>query len=150
MESIELINWQELHLLEDEASAKDTCFVRCLVQQVQKAQKNPFLKPIVKPIVNNLMMAHALRIHNYEPPAQIPPPQEVPNAGAARVFHEENGELILKMRVPQEVLAHHQGIHDNPWNVKMTLLLACTTIIERSKKGSKDNLPPAKLLLLLQ
>ena len=30
------------------------------------------------------MMAHALRIHNYEPPAQTPPPQEIPSAGAAR------------------------------------------------------------------
>ena len=29
-------------------------------------------------------MAHALRIHNCEPPAQIPPPQENPNADAAR------------------------------------------------------------------
>ena len=68
----------------------------------------------------------------------------------ALLFREENGELIIKMRVPQEVLVHHQGIHGNPWNVKITLLLACTTTVERSKKGSDDGLPPAKLLPLLQ
>ena len=54
------------------------------------------------------------------------------------------------MRVPQEVLAHHQGVHDDAWNVKITLLLACTTIVERSKKGRGDGIPPAKLLPLLQ
>ena len=80
MASSEQINWQDIHLSDDEASAQGTRAVRFVVQQVEKAQKNPYLKPIL----NNLMMAHALRIHNYEPPAQIPPPQEVPNAGAGR------------------------------------------------------------------
>ena len=80
MASSEQINWQDIHLSDDEASAQGTRAVRFVVQQVEKAQKNPYLKPIL----NNLMMAHALRIHNYEPPAQIPPPQEVPKAGAGR------------------------------------------------------------------
>ena len=80
MASSEQINWQDIHLSDDEASAQGTRAVRFVVQQVEKAQKNPYWKPNL----NNLMMAHALRIHNYEPPAQIPPPQEVPNADAAR------------------------------------------------------------------
>ena len=65
MASSEQINWQEIHLLDDEARAQGTRTVCFVVQQVEKAQKNPYLKPIL----NNLMMAHALRIHNYEPPA---------------------------------------------------------------------------------
>ena len=80
MASIEQVNWQEIHLSDDEASAQGTRAVHFVVQQVEKTQKNPYLKPIL----NNLMMTHALRIHNYEPPAQIPPPQEVPNEDAAR------------------------------------------------------------------
>ena len=65
------------------------------------------------------------------------------------LFRKQNMELILKMRFSQEVLAHRQGVHDELWNVKTTLLLACTTTIKRSKKGSGDGLPPAKLLPLL-
>ena len=80
MASSEQINWQELHLSNNEASAQGTCAIHFVVQQVEKAQNNPYLKPIL----NNLMMAHALRIQNYEPPVQIPPPQVVPSAGAAR------------------------------------------------------------------
>ena len=80
MASSEQINWQELHLSNDEVSAQGSLAVCFVVQQVKKAQKNPYLKPIL----NNLMMAHALRIHNNEPPAQIPPPQEVPDVGVAR------------------------------------------------------------------
>ena len=83
MASSEQINWQEIHLSDDEASAQGTRAVRFVVQQVEKDQKIPYLKPIL----NNLMMAHTLRIHNYEPPAQIPPPQEVPNADAERGSH---------------------------------------------------------------
>ena len=65
MASNEQINWQELHLFEDEASAQGTRAVCFVVQKVEKAQNNPFLRPIL----NNLMMAHALGIQNYEPPA---------------------------------------------------------------------------------
>ena len=52
---IKQINWQEIHLSKDEASAQGTRAVRFVVQQVEKAQKNPYLKPIL----NNLMMARA-------------------------------------------------------------------------------------------
>ena len=70
MASSEQINWQELHLFKDEASAQGTRTIHFVVQQVEKAQNTPFLKSIL----NNLMMAHALKIQNYELPAQIPPP----------------------------------------------------------------------------
>ena len=68
----------------------------------------------------------------------------------ALLFYKLNRELILKMRFPQEVLAHRQGVHNALWNVKTTLLLACTTTVKRSKKGSGDDLPPVKLLPLLR
>ena len=76
----EQMNWQEIHLFDDEASAQGTPAVRFVVQQVEKAQNNPYLKPIL----NNLMMAHTLRNQNYKPSTQIPSPQEVPNVGVAR------------------------------------------------------------------
>ena len=80
MASSEQINWQELDLFEDEASVQGTRTIRFVVQQVEKAQKKPYMKPIL----NNLMMARVLRIQNYEPPMQICPLQEVPSMGAAR------------------------------------------------------------------
>ena len=70
MASSEQINWQEIYLSNDEASAQGTCAICFVVQQVKKAQNNPFLWPNL----NNLMMVHILRIQKYEPPVQIPPP----------------------------------------------------------------------------
>ena len=52
------INLQDIHLLEDETRTQGMHAMHFIVQQVEKAQKNPFLKPIL----NNLMMAHALRV----------------------------------------------------------------------------------------
>ena len=40
----EQLNWQEIHLSEDEASAQGTHAVRFLVQQVEKAQNNSLLR----------------------------------------------------------------------------------------------------------
>ena len=39
MASSEQINWQEIHLFNDEASAQGTRTIRFVVQQVEKAQK---------------------------------------------------------------------------------------------------------------
>ena len=76
----EQLDWQEIHLSEDEASAQGTHAVRFLVQQVEKAQKNPYLKPIL----NNLMMAHALRLGIYEPNMEFPTAREVSSEGVGR------------------------------------------------------------------
>ncbi|MCO5604825.1 hypothetical protein L7F22_058998 [Adiantum nelumboides] len=78
------LDWQEIHLSEDEASAQGTHAVRFLVQQVEKAQNNSLLRPML----NNLMRAHGLQLLNYEPPTQDPTFQEVSNEGNAR---EERG-----------------------------------------------------------
>ncbi|MCO5553384.1 hypothetical protein L7F22_006905 [Adiantum nelumboides] len=80
----EQLNWQEIHLSEDEASAQGTHAVRFLVQQVEKAQNNSLLRPML----NNLMRAHGLQLLNYEPPTQDPSFQEASNEGNAR---EERG-----------------------------------------------------------
>ncbi|MCO5571463.1 hypothetical protein L7F22_025203 [Adiantum nelumboides] len=80
----EQLNWQEIYLSEDEASAQGTHAVRFLVQQVEKAQNNSLLRPML----NNLMRAHGLQLLNYEPPTQDPTVQEVSNEGNAR---EERG-----------------------------------------------------------
>ncbi|MCO5563733.1 hypothetical protein L7F22_017380 [Adiantum nelumboides] len=80
----EQLNWQEIHLSEDEASAQGTHAVRFLVQQVEKAQNNSLLRPMF----NNLMRAHGLQLLNYEPPTQDPSFQEASNEGNAR---EERG-----------------------------------------------------------
>ncbi|MCO5601434.1 hypothetical protein L7F22_055555 [Adiantum nelumboides] len=80
----EQLNWQEIHLSEDEASAQGTHAVRFLVQQVEKAQNNFLLRPML----NNLMRAHGLQLLNYEPSTQDPTVQEVSNEGNAR---EERG-----------------------------------------------------------
>ncbi|MCO5564538.1 hypothetical protein L7F22_018200 [Adiantum nelumboides] len=80
----EQLNWQEIHLSEDEASAQRTHAVRFLVQQVEKAQNNSPLRPML----NNLMRAHGLQLLNYEPPTQDPSFQEASNEGNAR---EERG-----------------------------------------------------------
>ena len=69
MTSGEQITLQEIHLLEDEASTQGTHDVCFIVKQVEKAQKKPFLKPII----DSLMMVHALRLLTYEPPVQNPP-----------------------------------------------------------------------------
>ena len=37
------INWQDLNLVDDEASAKGTQALRFLIQRVQEAQQNPLL-----------------------------------------------------------------------------------------------------------
>ncbi|MCO5578071.1 hypothetical protein L7F22_031909 [Adiantum nelumboides] len=78
------LDWQEIHLSEDEASAQGTHAVRFLVQQVEKAQNNFLLRPML----NNLMRAHGLQLLNYEPPTQDPSFQEASNEGNAR---EERG-----------------------------------------------------------
>ncbi|MCO5600400.1 hypothetical protein L7F22_054512 [Adiantum nelumboides] len=78
------LDWQEIHLSEDEASAQGTHAVRFLVQQVEKAQNNSRLRPML----NNLMRAHGLQLLNYEPPTQDPSFQEASNEGNAR---EERG-----------------------------------------------------------
>ncbi|MCO5579768.1 hypothetical protein L7F22_033629 [Adiantum nelumboides] len=78
------LDWQEIHLSEDEASAQRTHAVRFLVQQVEKAQNNSLLRPML----NNLMRAHGLQLLNYEPPTQDPTFQKVSNEGNAR---EERG-----------------------------------------------------------
>ncbi|MCO5573570.1 hypothetical protein L7F22_027342 [Adiantum nelumboides] len=80
----EQLNWQEIHLSEDEASAQGTHAVRFLVQQVEKAQNHSLLRPVF----NNLMRAHGLQLLNYEPPTQDPSFQEASNEGNAR---EERG-----------------------------------------------------------
>ncbi|MCO5570274.1 hypothetical protein L7F22_023993 [Adiantum nelumboides] len=80
----EQLNWQEIHLSEDKASAQGTHAVRFLVQQVEKAQNNSLLRPML----NNLMRAHGLQLLNYEPPTQDPSFQEPSNEGNAR---EERG-----------------------------------------------------------
>ena len=72
MATSEQIDWNTIHLSEDEASAEGTRAICFIVQQVERAQNNPFLKPML----NNLMMAHALKLLTYEPPAHISPPHE--------------------------------------------------------------------------
>ncbi|MCO5607167.1 hypothetical protein L7F22_061360 [Adiantum nelumboides] len=79
----EQLNWQEIHLSEDEASAQGTHAVRFLVQQVEKAQNNSLLRPML----NNLTRAHGLQLLNYEPPTQNPSFQEASNEGNAREEH---------------------------------------------------------------
>ncbi|MCO5546593.1 hypothetical protein L7F22_000022 [Adiantum nelumboides] len=79
------LDWQEIHLSEDEASAQGTHAVRFLVQQVEKAQNNSLLRPML----NNLMRAHGLQLLNYEPPTQDPTFQEVLNEGTTREERED-------------------------------------------------------------
>ena len=74
----EQLNWQEIHLFEDEASAQGTHAVRFLAQQVEKAQKK---NSLLRPMLNNLMRAHGLQLLNYETPQPDPNPQEVLNEG---------------------------------------------------------------------
>ena len=89
MASNEQVNWEELHLSEDEASAQGTRAMRFLVQQVEKAQKNP----LTRPILNNLMMAHALSLSPYETPAPNPiPSRDVPGSMEGKVTSKEREE----------------------------------------------------------
>ncbi|MCO5579897.1 hypothetical protein L7F22_033762 [Adiantum nelumboides] len=83
MEGSTQLDWQKIHLSEDEASAEGVRAIQFLVQQVEKARNNPLLRPIL----NNLMMAHVLRLMDYETPAQIPPIQEVPSGGHGGNVH---------------------------------------------------------------
>ena len=39
------INWQDLNLVHDEASAEETRALRFLIQRGQEAQQNPLLRP---------------------------------------------------------------------------------------------------------
>ncbi|MCO5547351.1 hypothetical protein L7F22_000800 [Adiantum nelumboides] len=82
------LDWQEIHLSEDEASAQGTHAVRFLVQQVEKAQNNSLLRPML----NNLMRAHGLQLLNYEPPTQDPTFQEVLNEGTTRDEREDHSQ----------------------------------------------------------
>ncbi|MCO5612729.1 hypothetical protein L7F22_066998 [Adiantum nelumboides] len=82
------LDWQEIHLSEDEASAQGTHAVRFLVQQVEKAQNNSLLRPML----NNLMRAHGLQLLNYEPPTQDPTFQEVLNEGNTREEREDHSQ----------------------------------------------------------
>ncbi|MCO5601473.1 hypothetical protein L7F22_055594 [Adiantum nelumboides] len=84
----EQLNWQEIHLSEDEASAQGTHAMRFLVQQVEKAQNNSLLRPML----NNLMRAHGLQLLNYEPPTQDPTFQEVLNEGNTREEREDHSQ----------------------------------------------------------
>ncbi|MCO5599568.1 hypothetical protein L7F22_053674 [Adiantum nelumboides] len=84
----EQLNWQEIHLSEDEASAQGTHALRFLVQQVEKAQNNFLLRPML----NNLMRAHGLQLLNYEPPTQDPTFQEVLNEGNTREEREDHSQ----------------------------------------------------------
>ncbi|MCO5611851.1 hypothetical protein L7F22_066110 [Adiantum nelumboides] len=82
------LDWQEIHLSEDEASAQGTHAVRFLVQQVEKVQNNSLLRPML----NNLMRAHGLQLLNYEPPTQDPTFQEVLNEGNTREEREVHSQ----------------------------------------------------------
>ncbi|MCO5613192.1 hypothetical protein L7F22_067468 [Adiantum nelumboides] len=82
------LDWQEIHLSEDEASAQGTHAVRFLVQQVEKAQNNS----LSRPMLNNLMRAHGLQLLNYEPPTQDPTFQEVLNEGNTREEREDHSQ----------------------------------------------------------
>ncbi len=101
---METFDWQEIHLSEDEASAQGTRAVRFLVQQVEKAQKNPYLKPIL----NNLMMAHALRLGIYEPNMEFLPrvKSQVKVLEEMHLFQEVDVKVILKMMFSQDVQVH--------------------------------------------
>ncbi|MCO5594398.1 hypothetical protein L7F22_048428 [Adiantum nelumboides] len=82
------LDWQEIHLSEDEASAQGTHAVHFLVQKVEKAQNNSLLRPML----NNLMRAHGLQLLNYEPPTQDPTFQEVLNEGNTREEREDHSQ----------------------------------------------------------
>ena len=84
----EQLDWQKIHLSEDEASAQGTHAVRFLVQQVEKAQNNSLLKPML----NNLMKAHGLQLLNYETPTPDPNPHEVLNEGNTREEREAHSQ----------------------------------------------------------
>ena len=73
---------------EDESSTQGMHAMHFIVQQVEKAQKNPYLKPIP----NNIMMAHALKLLDYE--LQRFPSHEDLNAGTIQEeppLQEERG-----------------------------------------------------------
>ncbi|MCO5594272.1 hypothetical protein L7F22_048300 [Adiantum nelumboides] len=82
------LDWQEIHLSEDEASTQGTHAVRFIVQQVEKAQNNYLLRPML----NNLMRAHGLQLLNYEPPRHDPTFQEVLNEGNTREEREDHSQ----------------------------------------------------------
>ena len=50
------INWQELNLGEDEASAQGTRALRFMIERIHQVQYNPNLRPIVQ----SLFRAHEL------------------------------------------------------------------------------------------
>ena len=116
MATSEQIDWNTIHLSGDKASAEGTRAVRFLVQQVERAQSNPFLKPIL----NNLMMAHALRISNYEPPRHVSPPLEgmsaddgrkepLPHGKQVTQEHPSDGSSSSPSRRPRRPLERHQS-----------------------------------------
>ncbi|MCO5596470.1 hypothetical protein L7F22_050533 [Adiantum nelumboides] len=62
--------------------------MRFLVQQVEKAQNNSLLRPML----NNFMRAHGLQLLNYEPSTQDPTFQEVLNEGNTREEREDHSQ----------------------------------------------------------
>ncbi|MCO5588884.1 hypothetical protein L7F22_042845 [Adiantum nelumboides] len=108
----EQLNWQEIHLSEDEASAQGTHAVRFLVQQVEKAQNNSPLRPML----NNLMRAHGLQLVNYEPPTQDPSFQEALNEGNAieeRGAHSQDDASSGRSRSPSRRIRRPLEREDN-------------------------------------
>ncbi len=45
------INWDELNLVEDEASAEGTRALRFLTEQIHQAQRNPLLRPTLQSLM---------------------------------------------------------------------------------------------------
>ena len=62
------INWQDLNLVDDEASTEGTQALRFLIQRVQEAQQNPLLRPTLQ----SLFRAHDLVLHDSNIQNQVP------------------------------------------------------------------------------
>ena len=62
------INWQDLNLVDDEASAEGTRALRFLIQHVQEAQQNLLLRPTLQ----SLFRAHDLVLHDSNLQNQVP------------------------------------------------------------------------------
>lgn len=64
------VNWQELNLGNDEATAEGTRALRFLAEQVQLAQNNQLLRPQLQ----NLFRAHGIALNVNDRDYQVLPP----------------------------------------------------------------------------
>ena len=89
------INWQELNFKEGEASTQSTQAIRYMVQRMQEAQHNPFLRPTLQ----GLMFAHEMVLTTKSPPREHRSPQGS-EIGARRPIEREEE--------PQPGSPHHE------------------------------------------